>query len=271
MLPSSGASGIRLLQAKLSSRTAFVFIGLRQEAGIHLDPGLLPIVENPSPTQALFLSVGSGATTLFPSADYWHHEVIPIGARSGPRNCSHRRSITNKNTPIRPLWWGCPSFPVLRQVEESLGPWQLEVPQPCMSCRSPVCRAVALFVVAQPNLSSPPPSPRIPLRSPWAHPCSFRLHPRSPRVHPGSSWIHHALLDSVALTSVPSRLSRKGVSEPAVRLVAPAEILLTPRGPFMPLRVCHRPEGLSLPSQRLSLFVSLILGSGFRLNAGCIF
>ena len=35
----------------------------------------------------------------------------------------------------------------------------------------------------------------------------------------------------------------------------------------MPLRVCHRPEGLSLPSQRLSLFVSLILGSGFRLNA----
>ena len=120
MLPSSGASGIRLLQAKLSSRTAFVFIGLRQEAGIHLDPGLLPVVENPSPTGALFLSVGSGATTLFPSADYWHHEVIPIGARSGPRTCSHRRSITNKNTPIRPLWWGCPFFPVLRQVEESL-------------------------------------------------------------------------------------------------------------------------------------------------------
>lgn len=163
MLPSSGASGIRLLQAKLSSRTAFVFIGLRQEAGIHLDPGLLPIVENPSPTQALFLSVGSGATTLFPSADYWHHEVIPIGARSGPRNCSHRRSITNKNTPIRPLWWGCPSFPVLRQVEESLGPWQLEVPQPCMSCRSPVCRGAAQFVFAPAFTSD---SPAFPLGSP---------------------------------------------------------------------------------------------------------
>ena len=163
MLPSSGASGIRRLQAKLSSRTAFVFIGLRQEAGIHLDPGLLPIVENPSPTEALFLSVGSGATTLFPSADYWHHEVIPIGARSGPRNCSHRRSITNKNTPIRPLSWGCPSFPVLRQVEESLGPWQLEVRQPCMSCRSPVCRGAAQFVFAP---AFPSGSPAFPLGSP---------------------------------------------------------------------------------------------------------
>ncbi len=93
MLPSSGASGIRLLQAKLSSRTAFVFIGLRQEAGIHLDPDLLPIVENPSPTQA-----------LFPSADYWHHEVIPIGARSGPRNCSHRRSVRTTDLFPPPLY-----------------------------------------------------------------------------------------------------------------------------------------------------------------------
>lgn len=104
MLPSSGASGIRLLQAKLSSRTAFVFIGLRQEAGIHLDPGLLPVVENPSPTGALFLSVGSGATTLFPSADYWHHEVIPIGARSGPRTCSHRRSVRTTDLFPPPLY-----------------------------------------------------------------------------------------------------------------------------------------------------------------------
>lgn len=243
MLPSSGASGIRLLQAKLSSRTAFVFIGLRQEAGIHLDPGLLPIVENPSPTQALFLSVGSGATTLFPSADYWHHEVIPIGARSGPRNCSHRRSITNKNTPIRPLWWGCPFFPVLRQVRESLdhSSWRW---------RSPVRRGAAQLVVTPAFPSGSP-------RSLWAQPRSPAFPSGSPAFPSASPLIHldfpqvplgfTVLLGSVALVSLPSRLSRKGVSEPAVSLVAPTEILLTPRGPFMPLRVCHRPEGLHCP------------------------
>ena len=181
MLPSSGASGIRLLQAKLSSRTAFVFIGLRQEAGIPLDPGLLPIVENSSPTGALFLSVGSGATTLFPSADYWHHEVIPIGARSGPRNCSHRRSVRTTDLFPPPLYHqqehsdtptqlGMSVLPRLETGTRIPGSFQLR-------WRSPVRRGAAQLVVTPAFPSGSP-------RSLWAQPRSPRVPRRSPRLHP---------------------------------------------------------------------------------------
>lgn len=127
------------------------------------DPGLLPIVENSSPTGALFLSVGSITTTLFLSADYRYHAVFPPAYYQ-----DHGPVATVALSPARTL-----------RYAHSAGD------------------GAVLFVVTQPNLSSPPPSPRVHPPSPWAHPCSSRLPPRSSRLH-------HALgLSRSRIASIP--------------------------------------------------------------------
>lgn len=123
--------------------------------------------------------------------------------------------------------------------------------------RSPVCRNAALFVFVPASSSGFPGFTRV-LRgftgflsgspmflsdSPysWAQSLSHRFHPASPRG-----------------------------TEPPVNLVVPAEIP-HPQRAFHATEGLSSPRGSSLPSQRLSLFVSLILVSGFRINAGCFF